>query len=210
MDDMKDDIKNVIAITRHCYHNVVNNNNNCNVNDLNSTIDNIHDFVPWSKALRNTIRSKDDNARAYYIQESNGILYIANICKSIALNRFNSNDNDNNDNKDRNSCSTITLHICQFIANFTASSDDQKQYLWNINGNNSNDNSNRLMIELLRDMMAAAVNTKNRAALACVTAALYNSISYNNCDLSRTICLYGSRYYNQSSLSSIVIVIYYY
>jgi hypothetical protein len=194
--DMKEDIDNIIAIIRNCYNDNIISSNSINISELNSTIDNINDFIPWSKALRNIIRSKDDTARAFYIQENVGIIYIASICKSIALNRFNSNndDNDNNYNDNNNdlvaSFSTITLHLCQFIANFTACSDDQKQYFWH-----SNSNENILMIEVLRDMMAAAVNTKNRAALACVTAALYNSINYNNCDIDCTICCHNARYY---------------
>ena len=195
--DIKEDINNIIAIVMYCYNDNV-NTSNTNINELNTIIDNINDFIPWSKALRNTIRSKDDSTRACYIQQNDGIIYIANICKSIALNRFNSNNDGNNDGNNNDNdliaCSTITLNLCQFIANFTACSDGQKQYLWNNNGN-SNSNDNKLMIEVLRDMMAAAVNTKNRAALACVTAALYNSISYSNCDVSSTICCHDARYY---------------
>ena len=205
------DIISIISMITYCnnsYSNSSNSNSsnsNSNSNSSNSssssnlntiTIKTINDVIPLVKELRNSIRSNDDKNIACYLQQENIIKYIANICKIIAINKFttinidsNNNNDDDSNNNDINACSIVVLYLCQFIANFTACSDDQKKFLWS----KENGSSSSYIIEYVRDMLAATVNTKSRKALAAITASIYNSICYNDCDLKETICSIEAR-----------------
>ena len=186
-----DDIITIISIVSHCNNNYSNKTTSSTsasstlstLSTLSTTITNINDFIPWARALRNTITSNTDKDVAYYLQQERVIITIARICKTIAISKFTSSNIDDGNDDSIKTCSMITLYLCQFVANFTACSDDQKQWLW---CSDSDDGS--YMIEYLRDMLAAAVNTKNRVALAAITAAIHNSISYSNCDIKGTLC----------------------
>ena len=192
------DIISIISMITYC--NSSSSNSNSNNSNLNIAIKTISDMIPLVKELRNTISSNDDKNIACYLQQENIIKYIANICKIIAINKFTTinidsnddNDDDSNDDNDINACSIIVLYLCQFIANFTACSDDQKKFMWT-KENGGSSSSNSYIIEYVRDMLAATVNTKNRKALAAITASIYNTICYNDCDLKETICSIEAR-----------------
>lgn len=120
------------------------------------------------KVLRNCCNG--DEKVVDLIIQYKAVLSVVSVCQNLSLSKFiDTNMNENND-FDQNQKENLVLSICQFLANFSASSELSKKYLFSID----------LNFLSLSHVLSAAVTFSSRKAVSACFAMTYNCIQSDN------------------------------